>query len=256
MRPVRVLIVALSLSAVGLTSCTQETTDVSSVNWSSIDANKARNAKPAPTPRILPQTFFAAGRMLEKQGNTAGAIAQFERAIAADPRYAAAYNRLGIIYQRLHRFTDAEQALTNGINAAPRSVVLRNNLGRCYYLQGRVDEAEDQFRAALDMTPDFQRARGNLALLLARTDRLTESVRQFNKIVSPARSYYNVGVIRLEMRDYVGARRNFRESLDMDPTNAGAAEGLQRATRLASEQLRRPAAVAGAEMDNDLAPAP
>jgi tetratricopeptide (TPR) repeat protein len=49
----------------------------------------------------LPQARYQLGRVLDKEGNTAGAIEEFKSAIALDPRYPEPHYLLGRIYHRL-----------------------------------------------------------------------------------------------------------------------------------------------------------
>ena len=73
----------------------------------------------APSPRILPETYLASGRMLEQQGDLRAAIAQYERAIAASPKFGAAYNQLGMLYQKIGRPAEAEHVFKEGLKVDP-----------------------------------------------------------------------------------------------------------------------------------------
>lgn len=182
----------------------------------------------APVPRILPETHLAAGRMLEEQGDIESAIAQYERAIAANPRFTAAYNRLGILHQKAGRSEDARHIFKQGIRADPGAALLRNNLGYCYLVQQRFAEAEKEFREALMVSPEFQRARMNLAIALAHTGRSAESLEEFSHVVSADVAYYNLAVICLTRGDYVGAETALHKALEIDPDCPGAREHLEK----------------------------
>lgn len=195
---------------------------------------KADAAKPAPPPTIMADTHIAAGKMLEKQGDLTGAIAQYERAIAASPRAATAYNRLGIVYQKLGRFADAENIFRQGAGADSTSAALLNNLGYCYQAQRRLPEAEQAYRDALVRSQDFQRARMNLAVVLAQLGRLEESVIEFSQVVAADTAHYNVAMVCLQKRDYVSAEKSLREALAINPNCPGAEGQLRRVSQLAT----------------------
>lgn len=194
---------------------------------------RADAAKPAPPPTIMPDTHIAAGKMLERQGDLTGAIAQYERAIASNPRAAVAYNRLGIVHQKLGRYADAENIFRQGAGADPTSAALLNNLGYCYQAQKRLPEAEQAYRDALVRSQDFQRARMNLAIVLAQLGRLEESVMEFSQVVSADTAHFNVAMVCLQKRDYAGAEKSLREALAINPNCPGAEGQLRRVAHLA-----------------------
>lgn len=202
-------------------------------------ALKAESAKPAPPAKIMPDTHIAAGKMLERQGDLTGAIVQYERAIAIEPRSATAYNRLGVVYQKLGRHTDAELIFKQGAAADPASAVLPNNLGYCYLSQLRYAEAEQAFRDALLRSPDFQRARMNLAIVMAQTGRLEESLIEFSRVVPADVAHYNVAMISLQRRDYASAEKSLREALAINPSSTGAQDQLRRVEQLAARPTPR-----------------
>ena len=52
---------------------------------------------------------------------------RWERATVIDPGYAAAWNNLGIGYERLGRFDDARKAYENALELEPNNTFIRNN---------------------------------------------------------------------------------------------------------------------------------
>lgn len=191
-------------------------------------------AKEATPPKIKPMTFVAAGRVLERQDNNDGARAQYEKAIVADARFVPAYNRLGMLYQRLGRLQDAERIFKTGIEAVPGSAALHNNLGYTYLSQRRYAEAKRAFSQALVHAPEFKRARMNLGITLARMGKFGDSVREFSRVVPAGVAYYNVGVVCLDDRDYVNAEKAFEEALAVDADCPGVREQLERSRYLAA----------------------
>lgn len=214
-----------------------------------------RDAKPAPKPEITAKTHYAAGQMLERQGNLQAAIGQFERAIVADPRYAPAYNRLAIVYQKLGQPAEAENMFKQGIRAAPGSAVLRNNLGFCLLAQRRFAEATEAFRDALTQQPDFERARMNLAIALAQSGRTDEALSEFSRVVPAETAHYNVALLAMHRGDYDVARHSLKLALEINPDFTEARDQLSLADRLAAGSqeekpdisLDLPGPVAGAD---------
>jgi len=173
-------------------------------------------------------THLAAGRMLEGQGDPKGAIEQYERAIAASPKMAAGYNRLGMLYQKLGQYAQAESIFRSGMDAAPDAGVLRNNLGYNYLLQKRFAEAEEQFLMALSLAPSLKRARMNLGIVYAQTGRLDQSLAQFRTVVTEDVAHYNLAVIRLAAGDRENAERSLRLALGANPNLSIARQQLEK----------------------------
>ncbi len=195
---------------------------------------KAVEAEPAPPQTIMPNTYMAAGKMLEKHGDLQAAIGQYERAIVAEPRLSAAYNSLGVLYQKMGRLDDAILILSQGIKADPGSAALRNNLGCAYLAQRKYPEAEKAFRDSLVKTPQFQRARMNLAISLANMGRTDESLIEFSRVVAPDVAHYNVAVICMQRGDYGRCLNSLQQALAINPDCPGALEQLARVERLAA----------------------
>ncbi len=231
------IIAAILLGATVLSGCNLAESQYSPAGSETYDSKAARRDEPAKAaaPRIAPMTYLAAGQMLERQGDPQGAIEQYEKAIAANPRFTTAYNRLGIVYQRLGKLDEAENILRQGLRADPDAAVLHNNIAYCLLIQNRLVEAEEACRQALRASPQFKRARMNLAITLARANRLDESIMEFSQVVAADVARYNVGVIRLDERDYMAAEKAFRGALALNPDCPGAQAYLDRTLRLAAE---------------------
>ncbi len=72
------------------------------------------------------------------------------------------YN-LGLIYQRLNRRKEAEEAYRKSSALSPASAEPLNALGTLKAAEGKTAEAEKLYRAALEKNPNLLPARHNLA---------------------------------------------------------------------------------------------
>ncbi len=209
---------------------------VKSASWENSKApSDGKPISTAPSPRIAPATHLASGRMLEQQNDLAGAIRQYEKALAASPDLIEAHNRMGISFQKLERYMDAEEAFKRGIRIAPDSAMLHNNLGYCLLVQNKYQPAEREFRDALVISPTFERARMNLGIVLAKTDRIKESVEAFNLVVPAEVSYYNVAVLCVEQQKYQAAADALNRCLKINPDYLPARKELNAILALADE---------------------
>lgn len=195
-------------------------------------------------PRISPMTHYCAGRVLERQNDLLGAIYQYKKAIEADPKLVQAYGQIGVLYQRLNRVEEAQKILKQAIEKNPESAVLRNNFGFCCLLMNDYVGAEQQFQAALGLSPEFDQARMNLAIVLARLNRMDESVREFERVVTEDMAYYNVAVICMDMEDFIQAEWALQNALASNPDFGPAKANLPHVTQLASRMREKTAAPA------------
>ena len=186
----------------------------------------------APAPHISPLTYYAAGNMLERQNDLKGAIEQYEHALATAPRMIQAYNRLGIVYQKLGRFGDAERLLRQGIRLHPDSAMLHNNLGFCFLQKESHTDAEGEFRAALKLAPHFSRARMNLGITLAQSERFDDAAVEFSRVVLGEAAFYNVAMVCMDRRAYAAAEKALRRSLRVNPAYTPAMAELAKVTKL------------------------
>jgi len=103
------------------------------------------------------------GADLLKQGRLDEAIAEFERAVQADPDYAAAYFNLAYAYERRDRSDDAIAQYKKALQLDPKNVLGQNNLGVLYDKKGLYDEAIATFEQALRIDPSNSTVQANLA---------------------------------------------------------------------------------------------
>jgi len=232
---VRSLTIALIVCAAVAGGCLETDSEpVSTTSWDDTkQAPDGSKVSDAPSPRISAGTFMASGRMLEQQNDYPGAIRQYDRALANDANLTEAHNRQGIAYQKLGMFAEAEAAYRKGVRSSPDSAMLHNNLGYCYLLQEKYEAAEGEFRDALVIAPNFDKARMNLGIVLARTERIADSVAEFSQIMPAEVAYYNVAVLCTETKNYVDARRALRRALKINPEYRRAQSHLNRISGLA-----------------------
>jgi hypothetical protein len=117
----------------------------------------------APSDGVAPEKkaeFFAnlGGQQLIS-GDTAGAAANFKKAIELDGKNVAATLGMGEIALRQGLFGDAIAHLTKATKLAPRSAKAFTLLGEAYLNSGNNTQAAAQFKKALQLDPDNARAR-------------------------------------------------------------------------------------------------
>jgi tetratricopeptide (TPR) repeat protein len=109
------------------------------------------------------------GTMRLARGEPELALADFNRAIKADPGYAAAYNDRGVAYSALHRSADATRDYTRALALMPANPdQILFNRALAYEDQGDLKQAYLDYRQAAALSPGWdlpaqQLARFNLA---------------------------------------------------------------------------------------------
>jgi eukaryotic-like serine/threonine-protein kinase len=158
------------------------------------------------------------------------AIGLFNQAIELDPRYAAAYARLGEAHLRLYRnnhspedFAQAEKLLQKALELDDTRPSVWISLGMAYTEKGQVSEAADALRKAIASNPDGADAYRELGYAYQRAcdDKQAEffyrKALQIQDDSVPNHSYYGAwlhGVGR-----YDEAIAEFRRGLQLAPEN-------------------------------------
>lgn len=108
-------------------------------------------------------------------------------AMARDPAFVAAYNTLGVIYQRRGHAAEAARVLAWALEREPRNTSVMNNLANAFADLGRAAEAA----------------------------RLRERIARLDP--EPAFTWFNQGLAAMQRGDYKAARDLFRKEVDRAP---------------------------------------
>lgn len=187
---------------------------------------RVANAPLEASPKILPETHVAAGKMFEAQGDLAKAIQQYRKAIAVNHRNVVAYQRLGYLLGRTGDHAEAVAVLGRAVSLDPSNAALRNNLGYELMHEKRWKDAETELRTAIRLKPGFARAHVNLAMVLSQTDRFEEAMEEFQRVLSEADAHYNLGLLQRGQKRYADAKTSFERVLRINPAFAAARQQL------------------------------
>ena len=81
------------------------------------------------------------------------AVAEYERALAIQPRYAAALGNLGGVLLQMGRVDDALPRLEEAVSLAPKNLEALNNLSAAYAATGQTARALETIDRALALSP-------------------------------------------------------------------------------------------------------
>lgn len=165
------------------------------------------------------------GYHLDERGDTAGAIACYERIIARNPCYPRVQYNLGSALLKLRRAGDALNHLTEAVRQNPRDVSSWNNLGTAWLHQNNLSEARSCFARAVELDAADPEARNNLGVLLLRSGD------------APAARPHLQEAVRLDPRNF-RARANLADALARGGEDAEALRQLAEALRLRPDYAR------------------
>ncbi len=142
----------------------------------------AKLVEAAPASPLYP---YWTARLDYDDGQYATAVKGLLHAIELDPRYMKAHDNLGLCYEALGRFDEAQRSWEEAIRLngeqQAKSPWPALNLGLLLTRLDRLDEAETRFRESLASDPRFPQARYQLGITLEKKGRATEAVAELEE---------------------------------------------------------------------------
>jgi tetratricopeptide (TPR) repeat protein len=111
-------------------------------------------------------THLAWAKLYAAQDNSAAAMQEVQKAIAADPNRSEAYLDLALLQDRAKLLDQAESNYKKAAALGPKVMSAQLALGVFYFSHGRLSDAEQQFKHAIDVDPNDPAPRADYARLL------------------------------------------------------------------------------------------
>ena len=166
---------------------------------------------------------LAVAQNLDRNGNEAGALEQYEKVLQLEPGNVQAGRRLAVFYDRRCDFARADAVYRKAAEARPNDADVCNDWGYSYYLRNQWAEAEKQFRRALAIEENHPRARCNLGLVLGQQGHYAEAVQEFRRAnLSEADAHCDLAFIFWTQGNFDAARRECETARQQDPANSKA----------------------------------
>lgn len=144
-----------------------------------------------PLASAQPADDAAAGRQALDQKDYPGAIAAFQKAIAADPNNYAAHFNLGFAYSMAGQDENAAAEYQKTLELHPGVYEAQVNLANSLFRLNRFSDAAAAYRAALQLKPDTAAAESGLGRSLARENNFAEAEPHYRKAAALDPSYKN-----------------------------------------------------------------
>jgi len=196
-------------------------------HWIKALPEQIAKARKATSPKISASTYYAAGQLVQHQGNIAAAEQKYQDAIKADRKFVPAHNSLAMLYTRTGRYNKAADSFQTAVKLQPKDAQLRNNLGFVYLVQGKLDDARAQFSKAVRLDDDFHRAHINLGITLAKLGKYDQSFKSFRKACSAADAHYNLACMYQIAGKTKLARKHYKKALRVQPQFVAAQKALK-----------------------------
>ena len=105
----------------------------------------------------------------------------WDKAIAANPKMAEAYNNRGLAFYNLERHQQAINDFSQAIRMKPQYAEAFNNRGNAYYALDQYEKAEADFNQSLQLKPKYSKALLNRGLTYFQMKKSEESCKDFRR---------------------------------------------------------------------------
>ena len=167
--------------------------------WSDIVQKSPHKARP----------YNSLGLIYKKQGNSAKALAYYNKAIEIFPNYAEAYNNRGLLYYKQDNFIAALSDYNKAIGINPDLVNAYNNRGLLHTKEGNFTQAILDFNQCIKLNPNFERAYVNRGIVWAQQGNSTQAISDLTKAIeinpNEPRLYEDRYYVYCKERDYGNA---------------------------------------------------
>lgn len=180
-----------------------------------------------------PEALYSLGMIAHQQGQNETALDLIDRALRANPAFAAAFNGLGEVLTSLGRLAQAEIAYRRAVEAGPDLVEAHVNLGNVLMALGRTSDALAAYDRAVTLKPDFAQGHYNIGVAYHSHGRLGDAIACYRAALSldpqfvPA--HYNLGVALQSLQEFEAAAASYRSLLALSPGHVQARYNLANA---------------------------
>jgi tetratricopeptide (TPR) repeat protein len=154
---------------------------------------------------------------LDRAGQLEAALAEMEKALAADPTMVQAHVNMISLCGRLNQPARAERHFREAVRLNPNSAEAHYNFGVLAFGATRLKDAEAAFARALAINPFYAEAHNNLGYLLESQGRAAQAMEHYRKAIENKPDYrlahFHLGRVLTNRRQFAEAIEHFQRTL-------------------------------------------
>ncbi|HEV2319550.1 MAG TPA: tetratricopeptide repeat protein, partial [Verrucomicrobiae bacterium] len=170
------------------------------------------------------------GKILISQGNLDAAIQDFQRALKLEPDNVRVLNNLGVALAAEGKVNEAVQDLEKSLRLIPEDADTYYDLGNIYASRAEYADASLYYQQALHINPDFAEAHCNLGLALARLGKLGDAIHEYEQAIRFKPRYLDalndLGGALTARGDMDAAAGCYRRVLELKPADPNTLNNL------------------------------
>jgi serine/threonine protein kinase/Flp pilus assembly protein TadD len=199
-------------------------------------------------PKRKVATYRTIGNLLRQKGDLSGAIDILNKAIALSPKFAGAYNDLGVTLEAQQNYRDAIVAYEKAIKLNPRDVYPQFNISICLGKQGKFSDAADAARKSLERFPNEPLLFNALGLSLLSQRIPADAERAFQQAIALDRDFadahYNLGITLQHLGKFADGLASLAQAQKLG-SQRSSPELLREAKQFVSFDARLPKLLTG-----------
>ena len=141
----------------------------------------AKEVKKKAVEEFSAEEYFSRGLTAQNNQWHEFAIENYQKAVSANPSYAAAYNNMGLAYRNLNSYAQAINCYQKAVSIDPSFAFAYNNMGYAYYQQGNYAQAISCYQKALSIDPNFAFAYNNMGDAYIEVSNYTQAISAYQK---------------------------------------------------------------------------
>ena len=200
------------------------------------------NAQEAEVPAAARKEYEAGQKSVNEKHDPDGGVKHYRKAIQLYDKYSDAYLALGLLYLDLQKFEDAQGVLQKANEINPNAPGGFMALGAMYNQQKRYDEAEKALTHGLQLNPDVAQGQYEISKTYWATGKWQDAEPHAQKAAelnpSMAPVHVLLGNIALRKQDTLGALKEFKEYLRLDPQGPMAGGVTQMIQKIEASQKK------------------
>jgi len=167
--------------------------------------------------------YIMFGNALERQGQLADALTQYQEMLRFNPDSVEARINIGGTLFKMGQLDEAMAYYQSALKIRPDFTEAHFNIGNVFLQKGQLDEAIAHFEKALKARPDYADALCNLGAAYLQKGRLEDAIEQYQKAVAiqpdSAEAHNNLGYALLQSGQVREAIVHYQASLELQPDN-------------------------------------